>query len=93
MISEQRTAEDQNSGIETKNAEGTDHSEFKSEQRGTEMPLKHPNMEVSDNGDTVSQFRPRMEQSKGCAYYFAKLDEEILRPLFIYKYDEEEMWY
>jgi len=34
-----------------------------------------------------------MQKSKGCAYYFVKLDEEILRPLLIYKYDEEEMWY
>lgn len=63
MISEQRTLEDQNSAIEA--TKGThnenDHSEFKSEQRGTEMPLKHPNMEISDNGDTVSQFRPIMD--------------------------------
>lgn len=33
-----------------------------------------------------------MEQVRGCSYYFVKLDEEILRPLFIYNYNEEEMW-
>jgi hypothetical protein len=57
------------------------------------MPLKHPNMELSDNGDVVSHFIPVMENARGCSYYFVKLDEEILRPLLIYKYNEEEMWY
>jgi hypothetical protein len=50
-------------------------------------------MELSDAGQ-VHIFQPRMAESKkGCGYYFVKLDEEILRPLLIYKYDEEEMWY
>jgi hypothetical protein len=49
-------------------------------------------MEVSNNGDVVSQFRPIMETQRGCSYYFVKLDEEILRPLFIHNYNEEEMW-
>ena len=31
-------------------------------------------------------------KKKGCSYYLVKLDEEIMRPLLIYKYDEEEMW-
>ena len=30
-------------------------------------------------------------KKKDCAYYFAKLDYEILRPLLIYRYDREEM--
>ena len=28
---------------------------------------------------------------KDCAYFFLKLDFEILKPLLIYKYDPEEM--
>jgi hypothetical protein len=55
--------------------------------------LKHPNMELSDAGQ-INIFQARMAQNnKGCSYYFVKLDEDILRPLLIYKYDEEEMWY
>jgi hypothetical protein len=30
-------------------------------------------------------------QKRDCKYYFSKLDYEILRPLFIYKYERDEM--
>ena len=29
--------------------------------------------------------------ARGCGYYFYKLDEEILKPLLIYKYEAEAM--
>ena len=31
------------------------------------------------------------KEKKDCAFYFLKLDYEILKPLLIYKYDAEEM--
>lgn len=46
-------------------------------------------MEMSDAGG----FTPALQEAKGCAYYFLKLDEEVLRPLLIYKYDEERAYH
>ena len=73
-------------------------SQEEQQQAKNELPedhfdqLKHPNMELSDAGQ-VNIFHARMAQNKkGCSYYFVKLDEEILRPLLIYNYDEEAMW-
>jgi len=73
-------------------------SQEEQQQAKNELPaehfdqLKHPNMELSAAGQ-VNIFHARMaENQKGCSYYFVKLDEEILRPLLIYNYDEEAMW-
>lgn len=53
--------------------------------------LVHPNEEVdgkSDNG-TIKGFKGT--HKKSCAFYFKKLDYEIIRPLLIYNYDREVM--
>lgn len=46
--------------------------------------LLHPNnmQEVKDDDS---------DDDGGCAYYFLKLDAEILRPMLLYKYRREEM--
>ena len=62
--------------------------------------LVHPNMEhsASQNGQPMfyipvesSMRNYEGRQKKDCKYYFSKLDYEILRPLFIYKYERDEM--
>lgn len=46
--------------------------------------LLHPNNMQSDHETEDGD-------EKGCGFYFAKLDAEIIRPLLIYKYQREEM--
>jgi len=65
--------------------------------------LKHPNMESDResyvNNDLSNKLlankgAPQQEtrkKKKGCAFYFKKLDYEILRPILIYKYDRDVM--
>jgi hypothetical protein len=57
-------------------------------------------MEFSDNASHLQVLQKRSDMSmmsykdiekKDCAYYFLKLDYEILKPLLIYKFDAEEM--
>lgn len=31
------------------------------------------------------------EQKKGCAFYFNELDKKILKPILVYKYNQDKM--
>ena len=67
--------------------------------------LMHPNMMESAGSVTDASYEGEKNQfgveksyrnydkrkKKDCAYYFAKLDYEILRHIFIYKYDRDQM--
>lgn len=61
--------------------------------------LKHPNMEhetdsrksENERDSGIAQRHYSRKKKHGCAYYFAKLDYEILRPILIYNYEKERM--
>ena len=65
------------------------------------MDIKHPNMEGSDqdSGEIKSKSKQKglesqsgqINKGRGCGFYFSKLDEEILRPLLIYRYEYDAM--
>ena len=48
----------------------------------------HPNDERDLDSETENSDNGN---KRGCAFYFKKLDKEILRPLCIYKYNYEKM--
>ena len=48
----------------------------------------HPNDERDVDSDSENS---ENANKRGCAFYFKKLDKEILRPLCIYKYNYEKM--
>lgn len=61
--------------------------------------FRHPNALTEVN--TVPVFEGRFSDqsgfeetlrtgNRGCAYYFAKFDDTILRPIFVYKYNEKK---
>ena len=59
--------------------------------------IQHPNMRMSEQDEREPKSKEnggqagREDNARGCGFYFSKLDEEILRPLLIYKYESEAM--
>lgn len=62
--------------------------------------IKHPNMELSDGASQIYRRQKLIDNMsmtsylerpvRDCAYYFLKLDFEIIKPLLIYKFEEKQ---
>ena len=54
---------------------------------------RHPNMMTEKSFAVGRQTRTNTDipdDQKGCFYYFRKFDDQILRPIFIYKYNQKK---
>lgn len=47
--------------------------------------MLHPNQEAAEEEEEED------EQEKGCSHYFKVLDQQVLKPLLIYKYNYAQM--
>jgi hypothetical protein len=69
-------------GIKSTNKKVADKDENHREASHHEEML-HPNQEAEEDDEDDDE----NVQEKGCLHYFSVLDSQVLKPLFIYKYD------